>query len=108
VPKEDTQFNSKTGSKAGKKSKRPPSIMAAFNKMLLDPKNKVVTTESLADALHTHFLEGNSTAMKEILNRNDGVVKEETIVYDGGALEEKKKEMHDFITGQGKKKGKKK
>ena len=73
-------FNKETAGEAGKKggkiSKRPPSIMKALNKMLLDPENKSVTVETLALSLYRNYIKGNPTAIKELLGRSDGVLKE--------------------------------
>lgn len=78
MPKEDTQFNSKTGSSAGQKSKRGISLKSALIKMFKDEiaKNGKITPENFVKACTLNGMKGNSGLARLVWEYLEGKPKE--------------------------------
>ena len=70
MPRKDTQFNSETGRKAGKKSKRKPLDMGIKEQLekFLDDKKML----ELLRAAYMHFEKGNPKPLQYLMNRGLG------------------------------------
>ena len=76
MPSSDTQFNSKTGAEAGRKSKRGPSVKLALIKQLEDTlvgHDRTAFDEIIFRLVEKAANEADLAYIKEIFNRIEGL-----------------------------------
>ena len=89
MPREDTQFNSKTGSIAGKKSKRKPFDQRLRERLEAEMANGVTYEEALFKAMVKAGLKGSVQAFNALNDRAYGKAKQP--IQLSGSLE------HDVV-----------